>query len=138
MGIRKDSRTDPLLNLAVALVHARSKCIRYLLVDIMSLDQSLSVDVVFPQVVAFEALYTKIPVIAAYDDPRPNLEYITLQPWISSEIELMRKNPDGIAYIGHKMHQRTYVHMSFLQENFGWFPRSRKSRTAVVKRIEAV
>jgi hypothetical protein len=116
------------LNVAHAIQYAKSHGIHFLFIDIISLDQTLSAKDLIPEVARFGKLYGTIPVIAAYDDPRLNFDYIMLRPWIFSEIKKMMDNPHKIVYVGH-LRQGTYIHKSVLHWWLGRVPRHRMADT---------
>jgi hypothetical protein len=88
-------------NIASAIRQAKKLGIRYLFIDMISIDQNLSGDALLEQVVAFSTLYKTIPVIAAYDKIGEDFRNTTRRPWISSEMRLFRYNPTKVVYVGH-------------------------------------
>ncbi|KLU89822.1 hypothetical protein MAPG_08791 [Magnaporthiopsis poae ATCC 64411] len=88
-------------NIASAVHQAKKMGIRYLFVDIVSIDQLLPGDALIKQVIAFSSLYRTIPVIAAYDNDKASFEQTIFRPWIVNEVRLFRYNPTKIAYVGH-------------------------------------
>jgi hypothetical protein len=89
-------------NVMCAVRQAKKTGVRYLFIDVISIDQRLSQDDLLKQVAAFSMLYTTIPVIAAYDttDDCP-LRNTIHRPWILSEVRLFRRNPTQITYVAH-------------------------------------
>lgn len=88
-------------NVSSAIRQAKQMGIRYLFVDVISIDQQLRGDALIEQVAAFSKLYKTIPVIATYDKVGENFEQIMRRPWIMSEARLFRYNPTRIIYVGH-------------------------------------
>jgi hypothetical protein len=99
-----DLRTKGSWNIASVVNVAKRRGIRYLFIDTISIDQTLPVDDLIEQVVAFSTLYTKITVLAAYDktgDDWRHMKSTVLRPWILNEIRLFRQNSGTIIYAGH-------------------------------------
>ncbi|KAB2101344.1 hypothetical protein AG0111_0g10535 [Alternaria gaisen] len=99
-----DLQTKGSRNVASVITVAKQRGIRYLFIDIISIDQILPIDDLIEQVVAFSTLYTKITVLAAYDrtgDDWKHMESTVLRPWILNEVRLVRQNPGRIIYVGH-------------------------------------
>ncbi|RYN17846.1 hypothetical protein AA0119_g5950 [Alternaria tenuissima] len=91
-------------NVASVIKVAKRRGIRYLFIDTISIDQTLPVDDLIEQVVAFSTLYTKITVLAAYDSDGQHwrhMDFTVLRPWILNEIRLFRQNSGKIIYVGH-------------------------------------
>lgn len=96
-----DLKTHGSRNISSAVHQAKKMCIRYLFVDVVSIDQHLPGDALIKQVVAFSTLYRTIPVIAAYDKDGEDFERTIYRPWILNEVRLFRYNPTKIVYVGH-------------------------------------
>lgn len=99
-----DLQTRGSRNIANVVYCAKRRGIRYLLIDIISIDQKLPATNLMEHIAAFSTLYTKITVLAAYDTIGPSvlgLRYTVARPWILHEIRLFRRNPVGIVYVGH-------------------------------------
>ncbi|RYN28358.1 hypothetical protein AA0112_g7481 [Alternaria arborescens] len=99
-----DLRIKGSWNVASIVNVAKRRGIRYLFIDIISIDQTLPIDDLIEQVVAFSTLYTKITVLAAYDktgDDWTHMKSTVLRPWILNEIRLFRQNSGKIIYVGH-------------------------------------
>jgi hypothetical protein len=62
-----DLQTKGSRNVASVVNVAKQRGIRYLFIDIISIDQTLPIDDLIEQVVAFSTLYTKITILATYD-----------------------------------------------------------------------
>jgi hypothetical protein len=88
-------------NIASAIRYAKTLGIRYLFIDLVSVDQKLSGDDLLRQVIAFSTLFKTIPVIAAYDEIGEEFRSVTRRPWILNELRLFRYNPTKIIYVGH-------------------------------------
>ncbi|KAL8381933.1 hypothetical protein RB595_005947 [Gaeumannomyces hyphopodioides] len=97
-------------NIASAIHQAKKMGIRYLFVDIVSIDQCLPGDALMEQVVAFSSLYKTIPVIAAYDKDGEDFERAIYRPWVFNEVRLFRYNPTKIVYVGHNDQGTAYRH----------------------------
>lgn len=92
-------------NLLSALRYARRAGITHLLVDVVSIDQTLAGPALVRQVVAFTALYRSVLVIAAYDTLGENVATATMRrPWVSYEIQAYRHNPGPIFYTSWRQH----------------------------------
>ena len=99
-----DLQTKGSRNIASVIRVAKQRGIRYLFIDIISINQKLPTNDLIVQVAAFSALYTKITVLAAYDlEGKPSFEmmYTIYRPWILNETRLFRRNPGRIMYAGH-------------------------------------
>lgn len=99
-----DLKTKGSRNIASVVHIAKQRGIKYLLIDIISIDQTLPASDLIKLVAAFSTLYTKIKVLAAYDmvdNPGRDMRYTMLRPWILNEIRLFRHNPGTIVYVGH-------------------------------------
>lgn len=75
--------------------------VRYLFIDIISINQQLRGDDLIEHVVAFTVLFKTIPVIAAYDKIGENFLATMRRPWILYEARSCRYNPTKIVYVGH-------------------------------------
>ncbi|KAI3571039.1 hypothetical protein IWW34DRAFT_812046 [Fusarium oxysporum f. sp. albedinis] len=100
-------------NIFHVIRQARRIGIRYLLIDCISVNQSLSENELLTEVVAFSTLYKTIPVIAAYDTVDDfgrltplHFRYTLSRPWIFNELRTIRYNPKRVLYVGHN-HQGT-------------------------------
>lgn len=88
-------------NIYSAIRYAKSAGIRFLFIDIISIDQSLEPHRLLPEVVAFSKLYETIPAICAYDCEGAKPSTTMLRPWIVSEMRSLAKNQSQIVYVGH-------------------------------------
>ncbi|KAL1637224.1 hypothetical protein SLS58_009411 [Diplodia intermedia] len=88
-------------NISGVIFCAKKRGVRYLFIDVISIDQKLPGDALIEQVTAFSTLYKWIPVFAAYDMYDEQLKYTVRRPWILSEIRLFRYNPTKVIYVGH-------------------------------------
>jgi len=85
-----------------AVMHAANITeLKYLFIDLISIDQQLQGDKLLQQVVTYATLYGSIPVIAAYTKLGQNLNRTMLRPWIINEARLFANNPNKITYVGH-------------------------------------
>lgn len=89
------------LNAFCAISRARTLGIKYLFIDTISIDQSLSSDALLERVMEFSNFYKTIPVIAAYDTRDEFFRSTMQRPWILSEVRSFRSNPTRIIYAGH-------------------------------------
>ncbi|KAL8408599.1 hypothetical protein RB594_007151 [Gaeumannomyces avenae] len=89
-------------NIAMAVHQAKKMGVRYLFIDLVSIDQCLSGDALIEQVVSFSSLYSTITVIAAYDKYGENLEKTMHRPWISNEVRQFLDIPAKVVYVSHK------------------------------------
>lgn len=121
-------------NVACAIRSAKSSGIRYLFIDIISIDQTLTADLLIAEVVRFGAFYASVPAMAEYDDHRLNVRCIPIRLWITSEIKLMLGNPYKIVYVG-RLQQGAYIHIILLQYLWGYIPRSQMSSTSFGKQL---
>ncbi|CAN9462139.1 unnamed protein product [Alternaria alternata] len=99
-----DLQTKGSRNIVSVVRVAKQRDIRYLFIDIISIDQKLSPSDLIAQVAAFSALYTKTTVLAAYDLEEQKVSgmmYTVFRPWILNEMRLFRQNPGRIIYAGH-------------------------------------
>ncbi|KAK0736688.1 hypothetical protein B0T21DRAFT_384164 [Apiosordaria backusii] len=96
-----DLKTRGSKNIASAIYQAKRMGVRYLFLDLVSIDQSLSGEALIQQVVEFSSLYSTIPVIAAYDMEGEEFEDTMYRPWIFNEARLYRYNPTKMVYVGH-------------------------------------
>jgi hypothetical protein len=94
-------------NISAAVAHAADMGVRYLFMDMVSVDQSLSGRGLIESVATFTGLFEFMPVIAAYDtvavaeDLRHYLRTLR-RPWIAKELLAMGVNPQRIQYVGHR------------------------------------
>jgi hypothetical protein len=101
----RDPITGRSRNLALALKHGREMGLQHLLVDIVSIDQTLPKPLLLRSVVDLANLFASIPVIAAYDEEEAIMDAWsrTLQrPWILSEIRAYCQNPTRVTYVGYR------------------------------------
>lgn len=85
-------------NIFLAIDYAKKHGIKYLLIDIVSIDQTLPDDAKMEQVTAFTQLYRTTRVLCAYNDTCRTLE--TMQrPWIWLEMSNMLSNTRGITFL---------------------------------------
>ncbi|KAH8629466.1 hypothetical protein IG631_16723 [Alternaria alternata] len=99
-----DLQTKGSRNIASVIRVAKQRGIRYLFIDIISINQKLPPSDLIAQVAAFSTLYTKIKILAAYDleeKEASDMMFTVFRPWISNEMRLLRQNPDRIVYAGH-------------------------------------
>ncbi|KAL8347583.1 hypothetical protein RB598_001089 [Gaeumannomyces tritici] len=89
-------------NIAIAVHQAKKMGVRYLFIDLVSIDQCLSGDALMEQVVSFSSLYSTITVIAAYDKDGENRGRTMHRPWISSEVRQFLDSPAKTVYVTHK------------------------------------
>ncbi|KAK4168197.1 hypothetical protein QBC43DRAFT_309853 [Cladorrhinum sp. PSN259] len=100
-----DLKTSGSRNISYAVYQAKRTGVRYLFVDVVSIDQGLSGQALIEQVLAFASFYRTVPVILAYDEGDQDLNFIRTtmsRPWISYEVRLLQHNPTKVVYIGHK------------------------------------
>ncbi len=106
-------------NVYIACQHAKSKGIRYLFLDKITLDQSLKSQDMLRERLEFSKLYQVVPVIAAYDHFGAYVEKFSAEvhsatvtlgdpfvriirrPWIAYEVRLFSSNPTSVTYVGH-------------------------------------
>jgi hypothetical protein len=96
-------------NVALALIHARRAEIQYLFFDKVSIDQSLPTDALLQQLIALARLYSRIPVIAAYDEEGVDMvrwSFTLRRPWILYEIRAYSVNPTRVTYVGFQQSER--------------------------------
>lgn len=96
-----DEADHPSRNIYCAIVYARRKGIRHLLVDVVSIDQNLQADALLDRIVQFTFLYGSLPVITAYDKRGSELWDNMRRPWITNEILACRHNPTSIVSLRH-------------------------------------
>jgi hypothetical protein len=90
--------------------------VRYLLIDLVSVDQQLRGDALMRAVVEFSDLYGRIPVIAAYDQVgvgTTEWTRIMRRPWILREARAFLSNKNRIVYVGHVPGQGTHESLGF-------------------------
>ncbi|KAK4199503.1 hypothetical protein QBC40DRAFT_265859 [Triangularia verruculosa] len=95
-----DLKTWGSKNIALALHQAKRMGVRYQLMDLVSVDQTLSGEALIQQVVAFSSLYQSIPVIAAYNTEEEAIQFTMFRPWIFHEAQTYRDNPFKVTYVG--------------------------------------
>lgn len=136
--IKPNHPTEVSKNIKIALTYAKRKGIQYLLVDIISIDQTLPHEILLKQVSLFATLYATLPVICAYDEPRLIFEHIIMRPWIFSEVKNMLQNPHQIVYLGYL----TRSHGTYERSYLGWLTglqlRSRMQHTNIVNGLRLV
>lgn len=90
-------------NVGLALKHAQETGVRFLFLDLISIDQTQPRDLLLSDVVRLANLYSTIPVIAAYDERGATMDdwsQALSRPWIRSEIRAYCQNPSSITYVG--------------------------------------
>jgi hypothetical protein len=90
-------------NVALALLHARRYGIRHVFFDCVSVKQGQPTELVLRDVAALSRLYSRIPVIAAYDqenDDQGQWELTLQRPWILYEIRSYSTNPTNVTHVG--------------------------------------
>jgi hypothetical protein len=89
-------------NISVAIRHAQQIGLKYLFVDLVSVDNALHGTELIRNVLKFTALYRSLPVIAAYDEIGSLMWHLVLRrPWIAHEIRACLSNSQGVHYVGH-------------------------------------
>lgn len=112
----RDAATGRSRNVALALKHAAEAGIDYLVLDLVSIDQTLPTHDLLQSVVGLANLYASIPVIAAYDLERASVKRRdrTLErPWILSEMRALSRNPTTVTHVGFRQAPRE---LSFANE----------------------
>lgn len=89
------------MNIACAVHQAKRMRVKYLLLDVVSINQSLPSVNLITHVLAFAELYTWVPVIAAYDSVGERTIQSLTRPWIVFEARKYRYNPKEITHVGH-------------------------------------
>lgn len=110
-----DLQTKGSRNIASVINVAKQRGIRYIFIDIISIDQNLPAKDLIKQVAAFSALYTNITVLVAYDTEGKHvfdLTYTIFRPWITNEMRLFRQNPGRIIYAGHSKQGSHHLHFN--------------------------
>lgn len=93
---------EPSRNLAYAILHAKQSKIKYLLIDIVSVDQGRAEKHDFSLHIAeFGQLYKRIPVIVSYGPASTNLKTTMLRPWIYFESSQYRLNTTSITCVNY-------------------------------------
>jgi hypothetical protein len=95
-------------NASLAIAQAARMGVRHLFMDVVSIDQGLRGAELMRAVVEFSALYSRIPVLAAYDQVglgKQGWTRIMRRPWILREARAFRANPNPIVYVGHVREQ---------------------------------
>ncbi|KAI1123156.1 hypothetical protein F5Y10DRAFT_57909 [Nemania abortiva] len=91
----------PSQNIPSMIRHAKEMGIRYLLIDIISIDQQLQGHEMIKRVAAFSTLYRSIPVIVAYDKFGEEFNRTMRRPWIMKEMLEYQNNPTRVVYVSH-------------------------------------
>ncbi len=80
----------------------------------MSIDQTLEGEALIQSVANLAALYSSIPVIAAYDEKDTPAWLKTMRrPWISFDVGAYKSNPTRVTYVGHVEGQGTAEKFGF-------------------------
>jgi hypothetical protein len=111
-----DEATQTSRNASLAITQAARMGVRYLLIDLVSVDQQLRGDALMRAVTEFSDLYGRIPVIAAYDRVgvgQTEWTRIMRRPWILREARAFLANRNRIVYIGHVRGQGTDESLGF-------------------------
>jgi hypothetical protein len=106
-------------NVALSLKYARECGIRYLVLDLVSIDQSQPKDDLLHDVVSLANLFTSLPVIAAYDERDATMDLWSRtprRPWILSEIRAFCQNPTSVTYVGYRHGAANRRHLSSANE----------------------
>jgi hypothetical protein len=97
-----DSPTFTSTNVAISIEQAARAGVKFLFFDLVSIDQSLRGDDLMQSVANLAALYSSIPVIAAYDEKEsPQWLKTMRRPWISFEARAYGSNPTHVTYVGY-------------------------------------
>jgi hypothetical protein len=86
-------------NIFPAVDYAKKHNIKYLLVDIVSIDQNLDNESKISKVVAFTQLYRNTRVFCAYNDHLSGMPFTMRRPWIYSEKNHMLSNTIDITVL---------------------------------------
>lgn len=89
-------------NVAVMLRHALDTGIDALLVDAVTIDQTLPTHQLVAHVAEFAELYGRLPVLCAYDHAQSpaDLGYTVKRPWILSECRIFSQHANRVTYLG--------------------------------------
>jgi hypothetical protein len=97
-----DPPTFTSTNVSISIEHCAKMGTKYLFFDLVSIDQSMAPEELMRSVADLASLYSKIPVIAAYDERNvPVWEKIMRRPWISFEAHAYWGNPTLVTYVGY-------------------------------------
>jgi hypothetical protein len=88
-------------NILKAIILAKQIGIRYLFVDVVSIDQELKGDDLIEQVMSFSTLYNTIPVLVAYEKDGEEFAETIQRPWILSEVLLFRSSPFVVIFLAN-------------------------------------
>ena len=86
------------INLQRALRCAKEANIQYLLIDVLSIDQSLPPETLRQRVRDFTGLYQDLPVITAYYHERDSLQVTIRRPWILHEVKRFGQSRNKVYY----------------------------------------
>jgi hypothetical protein len=90
-------------NILAAIIYAKQVGIRYLFIDVVSIDQNLQGDALIKQVMFFSTLYRTIPVLAAYTEEGSYFWHTAHRPWILTEMLLIRTSPFEVTFIDYSI-----------------------------------
>jgi hypothetical protein len=97
-----DPPTFTSMNVAISIEQAAQMGVKFLFFDLVSIDQTLRGDELIQSVANLAALYSSIPVIAAYDEKNaPQWLKTMRRPWISFEARAYGYNPTHVTYVGY-------------------------------------
>jgi hypothetical protein len=97
-----DEKTRTSRNVSLAVEFARRTGIRYLFMDLVTVDQTLRSNELAKSVANLSSLYKVLPVIAAYDERHVETWRFTMRrPWIMHEVRSYWNNPYPITYLGY-------------------------------------
>jgi hypothetical protein len=106
-------------NIGLALKHAQEIGVRYLFLDLVSIDQKQTRERLLADVVGLANLFSTIPVIAAYDERGATMDEWSRtlsRPWIRSEIRAYCQNPSRVTYVGFLHGPANPRHLRFTNE----------------------
>ncbi|KAL5403383.1 hypothetical protein PMIN03_009911 [Paraphaeosphaeria minitans] len=88
-------------NLLSAVLYARHAGIKYLFIDIVSIDQSLHKDDLLNEVCAFSQLYSTLSAIKAYGKSGEAMSVMNRRPWIYHEQQLIKRSAHRAVNVRH-------------------------------------
>lgn len=88
-------------NLLSAVLYARHAGIKYLFIDIVSIDQGLDKGSLLDEVCAFSQLYSTLPAIKSYDKYGEAMSAMSRRPWIYHEQQLIKQSAQRVVNVRH-------------------------------------
>ncbi|KAF2097125.1 hypothetical protein NA57DRAFT_57727 [Rhizodiscina lignyota] len=106
-------------NILRALTYAKMSGIRFLFVDIVSIDQTADKARLLEQVIAFSEMFKTVRVICAYEQSAGDTLDTLHRPWIKKEMRDMTFNPTVVTYLSRDVQEPSWQDVDMYQRALG-------------------